>query len=88
MESIKLPSKSDVKKKSGFNLLPILALGALLAGLAGLSKKNKKDTDGVEVPDLNIGNEIDSISNVSMKIKSDISKKKYIGRCYTAYMTS
>ena len=76
LERVKLPSKSDIKKKSGFNLLPILALGALLAGLAGLSKKNKKDTDGVEVPDLNIGNEIDSISNVSMKIKSDISKKK------------
>ena len=47
LESIKLPSKSDVKKKSGFNLLPILALGALIAALAGLSKNKKGGDDDV-----------------------------------------
>ena len=47
LESIKLPSKSDVKKKSGFNLLPILALGALIAALAGLSKNKKGGGDDV-----------------------------------------
>lgn len=45
LERIKLPSKSDVKKKSGFNLLPILALGALIAALAALNKNKKSDGD-------------------------------------------
>ena len=76
LERIKLPSKSDVKKKSRFNLLPLLALGALIAALAG---KKKGDTDGVDGgvdgSDLNIGDQIDSISNVSRKIKMNNNRK-------------
>ncbi len=60
LERIKLPSKSDVKKKSGFNLLPILALGALIAALAALAKNKKKggdavaDVDGSSTANVNI----------------------------------
>jgi len=58
LERIKLPSKSDVKKKSGFNLLPILALGALIAALAALAKNKKKgggnDVDGSSTANVDI----------------------------------
>lgn len=60
LERIKLPSKSDVKKKSGFNLLPILALGALIAALAALAKNKKKggnadaDADGLATANVDI----------------------------------
>ena len=46
LERVKLPSKSDVKKKSGFNLLPLLALGALIAALLNKGK-GSGDDDGV-----------------------------------------
>ena len=58
LERIKLPSKSDVKKKSGFNLLPILALGALIAALVALAKNKKKgggnDVDGSSTANVDI----------------------------------
>ncbi len=77
LERIKLPSKGDVKKKSRFNLLPLLALGALIAALAG---KKKGDTDGVDggvdESDLSTGDRIDSITNVSRKIQMNNKRTK------------
>jgi len=78
LQRIKLPSKSDVKKKSSLNLLPLLALGALIAALAG---KKKGDTDGVDgggVDDttLSVADKTDSTSNVLMKGISSINNTR------------
>ena len=68
LQRIKLPSKSDVKKKSGFNLLPLLALGALIAALLNKGK-GSGDGDGVSGGDgiISGGDKIDSTSNVLRK---------------------
>ena len=75
LESIKLPSKSDVKKKSGFNLLPILALGALIAALAARNKNDKGD-----IPTANIGTVTDDLVKLPLPITTKFPKANRISK--------
>tara|TARA_B100000427_G_scaffold298486_1_gene279531 strand:- start:1432 stop:2592 length:1161 start_codon:yes stop_codon:yes gene_type:complete len=73
LERIKLPSKSDIKKKSGFNLLPILALGALIAALAARNKNEKGD-----IPTANIGT--DDLVKLPLPITAKFPKANRISK--------
>ena len=76
LQRIKLPSKSDVKKKSSFNLLPLLALGALIAALAGQKKGDNDGVGGGDDTTLSVADKTDSTSNVLMKGISSINNTR------------